>query len=113
MLCDDRDDTCAKFIKTLGMSVTIVYMVRPTYSHKYNPLKPMKQACINFTTTNHVKRRQLLKCEQLLRYVDENESNMSQRKDNMKTTLIRVNASKSDNRKHEIDTCENNSARKK
>jgi len=43
-LYDDHDDTCVTLLKTLGMSAIDVYMVRPTHSHKDNPLKPPKQA---------------------------------------------------------------------
>lgn len=51
-LCDDRDNTCATLLTTLGMSVMNVYMVISTHLHKDNPLKPPKQAYINRVTIN-------------------------------------------------------------
>lgn len=60
-----------------------------------------------------MKRRQLLECERLLQYVNDNESNTCHRKDDMKMTQNRVKAIKNNNRKHEIDTCENKAAHKR
>ena len=51
-------------------------------------------------------------CERLLRYVNDNESNACQRKDDMKMKLIRVKESETNNREHEIDTHENKGAQK-
>jgi len=39
-------------LKNFGMSVTNIYMVIPTNSHKYNLLKPLEQAYIHFALAN-------------------------------------------------------------
>ena len=48
-----------------------------------------------------------------MRYVNDSERNTCQHEDNMKKTLIRVKERKSDNQKHENDTCKNKGAWKK
>lgn len=51
-LCDDRDKTSKKMLKTLGMIVKDVYMVRSTHFHKYKQLKPPKKNYIHCVTRN-------------------------------------------------------------
>lgn len=49
----------------------------------------------------------LLKYKQLLQYVNESESNTCEKKNNIKMTLVMVEARKSDIQKHESDSHEN------
>lgn len=48
-----------------------------------------------------------------LAYMNENESDTCQHEDNMKKTLIKVKASKSDNQKHENDTHKSEGVKKR
>jgi len=89
-------------------------MVIPTRSHRDNPLKPPEQGFMlanirkrQQLLANMQKRQQLLKCEWLLWYFNDNESNTCQRKDNMINILVRVKESEIYNRKHKIYTHEN------